>query len=285
MHRQTGSTLKKKQRSEAASAAGDGFSLSDQPVVGEERTASSGKGDPLPPEPSDDMLFAVARDPGSLFVYWDLHWTRLFARAGISARKVHLRTYRGDGSVESTQEINPFRGHCYAEVSAAGTDYNCELGSFERTEWKPLVRSGTVTTPEASLSDELSGEFATLPVHLSFQRLLDVFGATADLDRATLARSVANLQATARLLKAGAASGDWSQLVTEIAGQLNGGAKASTTAEADLSTLVETALNTPSPTDPTPDEIARWKDLAQRYGGSSWSGGANHSDFGGSSST
>ena len=276
--------MKKNKRSQAAAAAAGGFSLSDQPVVGEERMASSGKGDLLSPEPSDDVLYAVARDPGSLFVYWDLHWTRLFARAGISARKVHLRTYRRDGTVESTQEINPFRGHCYAEVSAAGTDYYCELGSLERTEWKPLVRSGNVTTPEANISEEFSAEFATLPAHLSFQRLLDVFGATADLDRATLARSVANLQETARLLKNTAVPGDWSQMVAEIAGQLNGGAKVSKTAEGDLSTLVATALNTPSPAAPTPDEIARWKDLAQRYGGSSWSG-ASHSGFGGSSST
>ena len=132
------------------------------------------------------------------------------------------------------------------------------------------------------MSEEFSAEFATLPAHLSFQRLLEVFGATTDLDRANLARSVANLQETARLLKNGAAPGDWSQLVTEIAGQLNGGGAATSGANADLSTLVETALDTPSPAAPTPDEVARWKDLAQRYGGSSWSG-SSHSGFGGSS--
>jgi hypothetical protein len=71
--------------------------------------------------------------------------------------------------------------------------------------------------------------------------------------------------------------------VKEIAGQLNGGGAATSGANADLSTLVEAALDTPSPAAPTRDEVARWKDLAQRYGGSSWSGGASHSGFGGSS--
>ena len=85
--------------------------------------------------------YVVARDPKSLFLYWDLNWTWLFAQAGISARQVHLRTYRGDGTVEGTQEINPFRGHCFAEVGAAGTEYYCELGGFEGAEWKSLVRS------------------------------------------------------------------------------------------------------------------------------------------------
>jgi hypothetical protein len=273
--------VKKHRKSDPA--VGDGFSLSDKPVVGEERTGSPRKDDRLSPEPSDDLLFAVARDPGSLFVYWDLQWARLFARAGISAREVHLRTYRGDGSIESTQEINPFRGHCYAEVSAPGADYYSELGSFEGTEWKALVRSSIIATPEANISEELSTEFATLPEHLSFQRLLDVFGATTDLDRATLARSVANLQETARLLKAGSASGDWSQLVTEIAGQLNGGGASATSASnGDLSTLVEMALNSSAPATPSEEEVARAKDLAQRYGGSSWSG-SSHSGFGGSS--
>ncbi len=117
------------------------------------------------------MLYIVARDPRSLFLYWDLNWTRLFARAGISARPVHLRTYRLDGSIENTQQINPFRGHCYAEVGTAGAEYYCELGSFVGVEWKSLARSATTATPEASMSEDFSAEFATLPTHLSFQRL------------------------------------------------------------------------------------------------------------------
>lgn len=275
-------TVKQEERSEAA-AQEDGFCLSDQPVVGEERAASSRKG-PLTQESSDDLLYVVARDPGSLFLYWDLNWTRLFARAGISSRQVHLRIYRGDGSIESTQQINPFRGHCFAEVSGAGTDYHGELGSFDHTEWKPLVRSITAATPEANMSEEFSTEFATLPAHLSFQRMLDAFGATTDLDRATLARSVAKLQETAQVLKAEAAPGDWSQLVTEIAGQLNRESAATTSAaNGDLSTLVEMAQQSPASA-PTPADLARWKDLAQRYGGSSWSG-ASHNGFGGGSQT
>jgi hypothetical protein len=273
--------VKKNQRPQVPAAAAGGFSLSDKPVVGEEQPGSPPKADHLPPEASDDLLYAVARDPGSLFVYWDLQWARLFSRAGISARQVHLRTYRGDGSVESTQEINPFRGHCYADVSAPGTEYYCELGSFEGAEWKALVRSSIADTPEANMSEGFSGELASVPAHLSFQRLLDVIGATADLDRATLARSVANLQETARLLKTSAVPGDWSQLVTQIAGQLNGGGQAQNGATADLSTLVEMALGQPVQAAPSQEEIARWKDLVRRHGGSSWSG-ASHSGFGGS---
>ena len=251
--------MKEDETSAAAAPAENGFRISDQPVVGEQSAASPRHAQSLARGSSDDLLYVVARDPKSLFVYWDLNWTRLFARAGISARQVHLRTYRGDGSVEGTQEIKPFRGHCYAEVTAPGTEYYCELGSFEGAEWKSLARSGTTATPEASRSDDLSAEFATLPTHLSFQRLLDILGAT-QLDPTMLARSVAELQANARI---------------------NGGGTNGAHA-AELSELVESALRSEAPAIPTAEELARWKDLAERYGGSSWTG-ASHCGFGGSS--
>lgn len=221
---------------------------------------------------SPNLLYVVARDPKSLFLYWDLNWTWLFAQAGISARQVHLRTYRGDGTVEGTQEINPFRGHCFAEVGAAGTEYYCELGGFEGTEWKSLVRSSTTATPEASRSDDFTAEFAALPTHLSFQRLLDILGMT-HLDQTTLARSVAQLQENARGLQTKVAPDE----LNGANGNGTNGADA-----ADLSALVEMALRCAGPAILTAEEHARWKELGERYGGSSW-GGASKGGFGKSS--
>ena len=181
--------MNKDETSDTAAHAGYGFRISAQPVVGEKRAVSArNEGSPARAS-SPDLLYVVARDPKSLFLYWDLNWTWLFARAGISARQVHLRTYRGDGAVEGTQEINPFRGHCFAEVGAAGTEYYCELGSFEGAEWKSLVRSGTTATPEANRSDDFTAEFATLPTHLSFQRLLDILGGRISTGRRSRAPS------------------------------------------------------------------------------------------------
>ena len=235
-------------------------------------------------EASDGLLYLVARDPQTLFLYWDLNWTRLFSRAGLSPRPVHLRVYRGDGSIEGTREINPFRGYCYAEVAAAGGAYYCELGSFDGAAWTGLARSSTAATPEASVSGDLSAEFATLPIHLSFQKLLETLG-TSDLDGTMLARSVAELQEKARELQGKMAPGDWSQLATKIATRLNGanGRRRNGTHPAALSELVETALRSPAPATPTAEEQARWQALREQYGGSSW-GGASKSGFGGSSS-
>ena len=264
--------------SDAPAPGGNGFHISDQPVVGAQEAVWSRDESSLAPVTSADLLYVVARDPKSLFLYWDLNWTRLFARAGLSARQVHLRIYRGDGSVEGTQEINPFRGHCYAEVAAAGMEYFCEVGSFDGAEWTGLARSGTTATPEASMSDDLSAEFATLPTHLSFQRLLDIFGGT-DLEHTLLAHSVAELQENARGLQREMASGDWPRRAAEIAARLSG-AKGSGTPgahAADLGALVEAALRSDAPAIPS----ARWRELGESYAGASWSG-ASENSFGGS---
>ena len=152
----------------------EGFHLSDEPVVRSNRVpaldeVAFSRG--LPASHDTDLLYVIARDPKSLFVYWDLNWRRLFTRAGLSARQVHLRIYREDGSIEGTSEINPFRGHCYADVSSAGTGYYCEIGCFEDDEWTSLVRSGEAATPQDRMSDDISAQFATLPIHLSFQQI------------------------------------------------------------------------------------------------------------------
>jgi hypothetical protein len=255
---------------------GEGFHLSDKPMVRSNRIPASdevafSKG--LAASHDTDLLYVIARDPKSLFVYWDLNWRRLFTRAGLSARQVHLRIYRDDGSVEGTSEINPFRGHCYADVSSAGTGYYCEIGCFEDDEWTSLVRSGEAATPQDRMSDDISAQFATLPIHLSFQRLLELVQATQP-DGATLARSVAELQARAGVTEDTVTPGEWSRLVAAAA-SLNGNEAPAS----DIAALLEAARAA----SPTADELEQWRKLGEQFGGSSW-GGASGSSAGGHSS-
>jgi hypothetical protein len=252
-----------------------GFHISDQPIVRSNRVPASPDGSvfhELPASYDKDLLYVIARDPKSLFVYWDLNWKRLFARAGLSPRQVHLRIYREDGSIEGTCEINPFRGHCYAEVASAGAEYYCEIGCFEDDEWTSLVRSGKAATPQDRISEDLSAQFATLPIHLSFQRLLDLVGATQP-ESATLARSVAALQESGRVIPGGTTPDEWSRLVATAVSLNGNGAPV-----ADVVALLKAARATV----PTAEELAQWRRLAEQFGGSSW-GGASGSGFGGSS--
>ena len=265
--------------SETSSAAetpsGQGFHISDKPVVRSNQIPTSRDGAvsrELPASYDADLLYVIARDPKSLFVYWDLNWTRLFARAGLSARQVQLRIYRHDGSIEGTHEINPFRGHCYADVASAGMGYYCELGCFEDDEWTSLVRSGKAATPEDSMSEDMSAQFATLPLHLSFQRMLDIFRATK-AEGATLARSVAELQESARVMQATVTPDEWPRLVAAAA-SLKGNAAPSS----DVAALLQAARAAT----PTAEELAQWKQLGEQFGGSSW-GDASASGFDASS--
>ena len=245
-----------KTSSSAADKAGQGFRISGAPVV--QKKGIRGPRD-LPAAHDADLLYVVARDPRSLFVYWDLNWTRLFARAGISARQVHLRVYREGGAIEATREINPFLGHCYTEVGAAGTRYHCDLGCFEDREWRGLVRSGKTTTPAESMSDDSSAQFATLPMHLTFQRMLDLLD-TTEADGARLAESVGELQESARVLEETASASANGAGSPEVAALLQA-ARAAT---------------------PTAEELAQWRQLGEELGGASWSG-VSGNGFGGSS--
>ncbi len=247
----------------------EGFRISKEPVVGIAQTA--GEPDELPASYGTDLLYVVARDPNSLFLYWDLNWTRLFARANLSPRQIHLRIYRGEDSVESTREINPFRGYCYVDVAAAGTTYFCELGCFDGNVWKSLARSGSTSTPESAVSDDLSATFATLPIHLSFQRLLDIFR-TSRSDNRTLASSVAELQENARMLKETLTPEAWSRLVAATAASLDGTKCHGNDAQSsELAALLQLARPGPAQA-PTEEQRAKWEALSKQFGGASESG-------------
>jgi hypothetical protein len=247
----------------------EGFRVSDQPVV-QSNHPEEGKGSAsadLPENTGTDLLYVIARDPKSLFVYWDLSWTRLFAQADLSPRQVYLRIYHADGSIEKTIEINPFRGHCYVDVAAPGTGYYCELGCFEEADWKNLLRSGSAVTPEAAMSDDLSAQFATLPVHLSFQRLLDIFRARG-VERKGLSRAVAEIQENLQILREEMAPGDWSRLVAEVSASFPDGK----TNGAEISALLGPVRIPRKPGPPTANEVALWKQFGEPFSGSSWGG-------------
>jgi len=238
----------------------EGFHISVQPVV---RVHPSPNGDELPTTYDSDLLYVTARDPGSLFLYWDVNWRRLFARAGLSPRQVLLRIYREDGSVEGAREINPFLEHCFVEVVNAGGGYFCELGCFVGDNWTSLVRSGTAFTPQDRVSHDLGAQFATLPLHLSFQRMLDLFEAVK-ITPATLAEAVGKLQEEARELRSKMNDNEWERFVTAT-----GKETVNTRRSTDLATLLKAAVENEKPGELSADQLARWQRLIEQLGGSS----------------
>jgi hypothetical protein len=245
--------------------------------------SSAAAADELPASYGVDLLYVIARDPKTLFLYWDLDWTWLFAKAELSARQVQLRIFRDDGAVEATTEINPFTGHCYIDVSAPGTRYYCELGAFEGDAWKCLARSGRSATPNDTMSDDLAADFATLPLHLSFQRLLDILR-TTKTSRETLASSVAQLQAKAQVLRDSMGPDQWTLLVKTAAAAMKIENESAINAllSSDLAAILESAGDGKSQPAPTAEMLEQWRQLGERFGSASWDG-ASSGGLGGSS--
>lgn len=277
-----------KSETNIANAAGQpGFHVSDTPVIGAHAAeaqvpAETATAEQLPTYYGEDLLYAIARDPNSLFLYWDLDWARVFSEAGLTNSVAHLRISREDGTEETTIAIDPALGYCFAEVTSAGARYTCELGCFVESEWKSLAPSAVAETPASTLSDDLNAEFATLPLHLGFQRLIDIFRA-AQPTRKNLASAIAEAQSKARALQASMPGADWPELVQAAAASVVADANPEAQTETyskDLATVL--LIDRTDSSHQSPEMLERWKTLGEEFAGSSW-GGASGTGFGGSS--
>ncbi len=175
------------------------FSISQEPVSGEaveadvhkyeaaglqEAPASGGGGEGAVPEFEDlgalpasyyeDTIFLVARDPRWLFCYWDFNWTAYPANAHrYNVAQFFLKIRTAAGAEETTVEIKPEARNWYVPVSTPGASYVGEIGFFEKAgAWRSIVSSEAAQTPPDALAEETEAQFATVPAHLAFERLL-----------------------------------------------------------------------------------------------------------------
>jgi hypothetical protein len=118
----------------------------------------------------------MARDPHSLFAYWDIDWTEVFRTQTPRDRKVHLRVARSDGAEEASVEVEPLSGSCHVNVTSGDELYTAELGYYQPPGvWNSVAISIPVATPPDNVEQADAPDFATVPFHLSFQRLIDLF--------------------------------------------------------------------------------------------------------------
>ena len=162
----------------SASSEDSTFSVSAEPVVenGNKADAELETEDSLPSSYGSQTLYLMARDPHSLFAYWDIDWTEAFSAGAPSDRKVHLRVTRSDGEEETTLEVEPLAGSCYVDVATGDESYTAELGYYEPAgTWNSVAISMPVATPPDTIEKAESPDFSTVPFHISFQRMIDMF--------------------------------------------------------------------------------------------------------------
>jgi hypothetical protein len=167
-----------------------GFKISKAPMV---RLAEGG---PLPD--ADDrlglmrvhgrpFLFAIARDARTIFVSWNIDWRSVFEKAVPADRQVHLRVIGGDGVIETRVAVEPMSAMHYVTISGLHNSYRVEIGYFEPFEtWHSVATSGEIEMPPQGSVELIDVDLATIPFHLSFQQLADLFGAANDTSVARL---------------------------------------------------------------------------------------------------
>lgn len=121
----------------------------------------------LPRSYGEEVMFLVAQDPHWLFTYWDIDISRHPGGPCI------LRVEHASGDLEQEIEVSFETRNWYIPVQKAGGSYAVEMGFHRYGKWNPIARSPIVTTPRDKFSESAAFDFATLPMHISFQHLVE----------------------------------------------------------------------------------------------------------------
>jgi hypothetical protein len=166
------------------------FHISRKPVVPlaeTEELHDLGNGWGLPRFHGSPRLLAIARDPWTIFAYWNVDWPSIFKNAAPIDRQVHLRIHCADGLEEKEAAIEPMAGMHYVTMSQRHRACRIEIGYYQPADvWHSVAMSNEIVIPPAEMSEARHVDLATIPFHLRFQQLVDLFGASNDDALATV---------------------------------------------------------------------------------------------------
>ena len=153
-----------------------GYDLASDPVVGSREIPLTDSEIENPSVSGDVFLIGLARDPKTIFACWSVDWEAIFAGGAPPDRQVHLLASADDGSDEVRIVAEPLQGTATLDVGVPGATYKLELGYFAPADrWHRVAVADPVTMPAAGTAPSLDFEIATIPLHLSFQRMIDLF--------------------------------------------------------------------------------------------------------------
>jgi hypothetical protein len=138
------------------------------------------------------FLFAIARDARTIFASWNIDWRSVFEKTMPADRQVHLRVIGDDGIRETTVAAEPMSAMHYVKTSGLHNAYRVEIGYFQPFDtWNSVATSGDVEMPSQGSVELADVDLATIPFHISFQQLANVFGTGDD---ASITRVVSESQ-------------------------------------------------------------------------------------------
>src|SRR5438094_9349487 len=153
-----GITMPRKNRNQRKSESkfADGFRVSSEAIVclDNEQEKEFGEGVGLPRVLGAPILFAIARDPRTIFSYWSIDWPAVFAKTVPVDRQAHLRVYRADGVEEESVAVEPMSGNCSIAVSLPSGSYHVEIGYYQPADvWNSIATSNEVTMRRDSCAE------------------------------------------------------------------------------------------------------------------------------------
>jgi len=202
-------------------------------------------------------MFVVARDPHWLFTYWDFDYSKLPGQ-----RQLGLQVFRDD-ALETTIDINEIARNWYLPVQAANASYRVVFGYKDgQGTWHSVGEAGPAHTPPEAVSTQWDTLFATVPIHLTFNLLVDVVE-TAKNRGEPLAEALARLQQAA--LNGGSRSPNWGPAQLQMLETLFGKdllARLSSMDSSQLSMFLRADLSAPTSSESASELVAKSR-LAQ----------------------
>jgi hypothetical protein len=123
-------------------------------------------------------LFAIARDPYTIFAYWSIDWASVFKEGDPVDRQVHLRVRCADGHEEKSVAVEPMAGMHAVTMSRRHRSCRLEIGYYQPADmWHSVAASNEIVMPANEISQAEETGLATIPFHLAFQQLVELFGA------------------------------------------------------------------------------------------------------------
>ncbi|MFN2475094.1 MAG: DUF4912 domain-containing protein [Chthoniobacterales bacterium] len=152
-----------------------GFVISPTPVVAGRTTGVGDAASELPKPKGNEPLYLLPRDPTSAYAFWNVDWTTAFGETAPTEREVLLKVSKAAQAEGKRIPVQPTAGSCVVEGLEAGSTYRASLGYYDLAGYWVLLATSTGVTTPASISDPANDDdFATVPFHLSFQRMLEL---------------------------------------------------------------------------------------------------------------